>query len=413
MIFYATATLLACLAAWRASRDPQHRLVWMLLSAMPLTLLAAARWGLGTDVDFTYFPVFRALQWVRGGESEELAYELFLPLKQGLRHAWFLRTPFEAALNFRRILGNMEPAYRAILEAVVWCGGDFRWVTVVTSLITSAFVFTAIWRQSRSPVLAIYFYVATSNYFLGLNIVRQYIAIGFVLVAIPFITDRRPWRYLLCIGCAALFHRTALILLPCWLLTFVKIRPIWGFAAVAFAFVTSFVVSDVFRVVLPCLGFGHYVRYFDLHFAEDGFEGFFFAINLCFMALSVWYWDRVNRDCRYFRVWYWMTVLGTVALAYSGFVPLMKRVNFYFAAPQFLMLPELLLSEECPRRRRLLTILAVLAFALETLVAVCLLNKNEPLPYRVKPYWYQREESGAPVPMPPLTWQERFRKIMF
>ena len=78
-----------------------------------------------------------------------------------------------------------------------------------------------------------------------------------------------------------------------------------------------------------------------------------------------------------------MTVLGTVALAFSGTVPLMKRVNYYFAAPQFLMLPEMLMAEEKPWLRRWLTVLAILAFAAETFVAVFLMNKNEPLPYHV------------------------------
>ena len=70
-------------------------------------------------------------------------------------------------------------------------------------------------------------------------------------------------------------------------------------------------------------------------------------------------------------------------LSFSATVPLMKRVNYYFAAPQFLMLPELLIAEGNPRVRRWLTVLSVLAFAAETAVAVFWLNKNEPLPYRI------------------------------
>jgi len=35
------------------------------------------------------------------------------------------------------------------------------------------------------------------------------------------------------------------------------------------------------------------------------------------------------------------------------------------------------------RRRRILTTLAILAFVAETIVSVCLMNKNGVLPYRV------------------------------
>ena len=152
-------------------------------------------------------------------------------------------------------------------------------------------------------------------------------------------------------------------------------------AAVGF----SFIAKPVFKFVLPCVGAGFYVRYFDSRVAADGFEWFFFLINLCFLIMGAWYFKRATKAAPLFRCWYWMTVAGTVALSFSAAVPLMKRVNYYFAAPQFLMLPEMLLAEESVRARRWLTVLSVLAFAAETAVAVIYLNKNEPLPYRIFP----------------------------
>ena len=46
------------------------------------------------------------------------------------------------------------------------------------------------------------------------------------------------------------------------------------------------------------------------------------------------------------------------------------------------MLPEMLLAEENPRRRHVLTALVVTAFIAETVVSVYFLNKNGVLPYR-------------------------------
>lgn len=53
----------------------------------------------------------------------------------------------------------------------------------------------------------------------------------------------------------------------------------------------------------------------------------------------------------------------------------MKRVNYYYAAPQFLLLPEALRAEEDSKRRKLMTAALAVAFALETLVAVGIYNK--------------------------------------
>ena len=71
MIVYVVATLLACFAAWMAGRDQARRRMWIVASALPLTLVAAARWGVGTDLDFTYLPTFTAVEWVRGGGADD------------------------------------------------------------------------------------------------------------------------------------------------------------------------------------------------------------------------------------------------------------------------------------------------------------------------------------------------------
>ena len=358
MTVYLVATALSCWFAWRAEKA-ERRWPWWIAAALPLVLVAAARWGLGTDVRRLYWPQFMAVQ------------------------AHFDGSAFPHLKMLWRNFNLEEPAYRWLVRGIVACGGSFRWFLIVTSLLTGALVSTAIFRQSRSPALAFYFYVTTSNYFLSLNIVRQYVAIGFVLLAVGFAVDRRFVWFALCMAAASLFHRSALLALPVVALPFVNVRLRWCFVAVALACALApFVVPSV-KWLLPRLGLKIYVKYFTARVSKDGFEWFFFAINLCFMLLGAWYFRRASAQSRLFSVWYYMTVLGTVALAFSGVVPLMKRVNYYYAAPQFLMLPAMLEAEGNPRWRKILTVAVAVAFAAETAVAVVLLNKNQPLPYRI------------------------------
>ena len=358
MLVYVAATALSCWFAWRAEKA-ERKWPWWIAAALPLIVVAAARWGVGTDLRRLYGPQFMAVQ------------------------AYFDGTCTPQVQKLLRNFSLEEPAYRWLVRGIVACGGNFRWFLVITSLMTGALVSTAIFRQSRSPALAFYFYVATSNYFLSLNIVRQYVAIGFVLLAVAFAVDRRFVRFSLCMVAAALFHRSALLALPVCVLPFANVRLRWCFVIVAVALVSASFLVPAIKWVLPRVGLKIYVKYFTASVSKDGFEWFFFAINLCFMALGAWYFRRASAQSRLFPVWYYMTVLGTVALAFSGVVPLMKRINYYYAAPQFLMLPEMLGAEENPRLRKLLTVAAVLAFAAETVVAVVLLNKNRPLPYRI------------------------------
>ena len=288
MIVYVIATFLACFAAWMAGRDLPHRRLWIVASSLPLMLVAAARWGLGTDVGYLYLPQFCSVEWMYGGADSELAERLFSPVLEGCSRLSASGPLNDAAALFWRNFNLEEPAYRWLVHGIVFCGGSFRWFIIITAIVTSALVSTAIWRQSRWPTLAICFYVTTSNYFLSLNIVRQYIAIGFMLVALSFVLDRRPWRFLLLVAAGAMCHRTALLVLPCWFLARIDLNPLWGGGAVLLAFVFSFVAEPVFRFVLPHVGAGFYVRYFDSRLAKDGFEWFFFFINLCFMVMGAW-----------------------------------------------------------------------------------------------------------------------------
>ena len=381
MTVYVLATLLSCLFAWlvRGAKWPR---IMSVLAALPLLAVSAMRWGIGTDFYFTYLPEFRALEWLRGGGGAELADRLFAPLVT-LNKVAAWTCPQEVLDHFLRVLDKSEPGFRGLMETAVFTGIGFRLVVAVCAALSVGCVFLAIFRQTRHCTLAVLLFVLTSNYFLSLNIMRQYVAIGFLLIGVGFICEARFWTWVACVAAGTMFHYTAAVFMPLYLLRHLRVSPWWGFLSVAVTFVFSAVAEPSLLWLMPRIGLGYYCRYFgDTGWAKDGFETVFFAVNLCFMIGAAWYWKRATAANGHFRIWYWMTVLGTMALALSGTVPLMKRINFYFAAPQFLMLPEMLAAEENPKLRRLFTVLAILAFAAETYVAVWLLNKNEPLPYR-------------------------------
>lgn len=105
MLIYTAATLLSCLLTWHRQKD--YRLRWCrkqhfrrfsnMICALPLLIVSAARWGVGTDFYYTYLPEFRELQWIRGGGGEALRDELFGPLLPWLSQWGLPGTTQEAA----------------------------------------------------------------------------------------------------------------------------------------------------------------------------------------------------------------------------------------------------------------------------------------------------------------------------
>lgn len=392
MAAYFTATLMSCLLVWKmqaqsqkalAERNAGQLFVQSLICALPLLLVSALRWGVGTDFYCTYLPEFRALQWLRYGGGEQLREELFGQLAPMLARWHLPSTPEGALKHFLKVLNNCEPGFRALMELAVGLNGNFRIVIAATSVIIEMCVFYAILTQSSSRVLAVYLYVASSSYFLSLNIVRQYVAIGIGLVAVQFIRERRLLPYLLCVAAAMLFHTSAVLLVPCYFLCRIELKPHYAFLLTALALAFSEVLGPLCAWLMPRVRMGYYARYLGSSWDDGQFETILFAINVCVLTFGGLYWEKGRKRCPYYVIWYNMTLLGTLALALSAVLPLMKRVNYYYASPQFLLIPEILMAEERPKRRKLLTVLVVLAFAAETYVAVCLYNKNGVLPYRI------------------------------
>lgn len=383
MLVYVFSTALSVVIAVLLSRRVRWR--WLFpLAAVPLILVSVARWRVGTDFAFTYLPEYRAAQHVAGvgrPASEVVEYRRFLASRGG-RYK-FGKTPEAVERHFVRAIARSEPTHRLLLRLAVKSGLGLRLVTGVNAIIALALVFFAIGRQSRWPSLAVLFFVLTGNFFLSLNVMRQFTAVAIGVVAVSFIANRQPVRFLVAVGVAMLFHYSAVVLLPAYALSGVALTPRRGVVLIGAALCLGCLLSPLIRDALLKFGLTHYSGYFRSKLAKDGFEWMLFAINACFLLMGAWYWKTVCSGNRLFAIWYGLTVMGTISLSLSGMVPLMKRINYYYAAPHFLMLPEMLLAEGDVRRRRILTTLVVLAFVAETVVAVCVYNKNGVLPYRL------------------------------
>lgn len=393
MIAYGIGTALSCaLAAWMQRKDTRtpggvsakRRWFEIVCCAIPLWLLSALRWGVGTDFFYTYLPEFRALQWLRSGGEETLCRELFAPLEELLALWGLPSAPEEALPFFLGVLSNCEAGYRALMEAAIALGGNFRLVIIATSSIINVCVFYAIFTQTSDPTLAIYLYVTTSNYFLGMNIIRQYVAVGIGLAALRFVREQKLLPFLVCVAAAALFHTTALLLLPCYFLCRVRWKPYQGQLLLATVLAGSGLLGTAAAWLLPRIGLAYYARYLGTAWDTGRFEMLFFLIDLGILLLGGVYWEKASRKNAYYGIWYNMLLLGALALALSGELPLMKRVSYYYTAPQFLLLPEALNAEEDPVRRKWLKIAVAVFFGMEVLIAVGVFNKNGVLPYRIR-----------------------------
>lgn len=108
----------------------------------------------------------------------------------------------------------IEPAWVFLNSVVVFFGGDFRNLLILSSLVTLLPVFFIAKKYSANPMLSIFLYYTLYFYFYAFNITRQAIAVNIVLLALIALIRQRKKYFILLVLLASAFHTSALIVLP-------------------------------------------------------------------------------------------------------------------------------------------------------------------------------------------------------
>lgn len=132
-----------------------------------------------------------------------------------------------------------EPSFVYFSQFVGAFGGGVIYVFVFYALIGVSLKFIAIHRLTELWFLSLVVYL--SNFFIlhELTQMRGGVAAGFLLLCIKPIYDRDWKRFLLFSTCAILFHYSALVILPLWILGH-KPRKTWLFVSIPIAYIVYF-----------------------------------------------------------------------------------------------------------------------------------------------------------------------------
>lgn len=233
---------------------------------------------------------------------------------------------------------GMEPGYYFVNKAVIWIGGGSALVFGILALIGWYFVFKSV-PYHLLPILVFFLFV-DEYFFISLNLVRQFTALGIFVFAVKFIVRRRFLEYLFALLIASTFHLSVLVLIPLYFLPYDKLynRNVWiGLYLVSLSlaniqslvelFVVSFVrIADLIPV------FGIYTRYI----LNAKFENFRLDIGLGYLfrvmiSLVILYTSKlvVKMEPKT-KVYYTLFFIGLLIYNLFYMAPLIVRINHYF-----------------------------------------------------------------------------------
>lgn len=108
-------------------------------------------------------------------------------------------------------MDSFESGFQGLGKFIHVMTNDPTFFLLTISLITNGLVIFSIYRISSQPYISVFCYMTLYYYFQSFNAMRQYIAIGMILVAYSFLRQSKFIKYFIGVFAAMLFHNSAIV----------------------------------------------------------------------------------------------------------------------------------------------------------------------------------------------------------
>lgn len=281
-----------------------------------LTRYRQFRYGL--EVSFVIIFLFLALRYNFGNDYRGY-FDSFLDINR------------YASIDLRYKSAGFEPGWKLLCRVFKPFG--FFAMTAVLALINSFIYYRFI--KKYVPLkyywLAVFLYVFSPGLMLiHSSAMRQSLAIVLFIFSLDYLYKKDAIRYFLCIGLASLFHTSALILLPVYLLSFLN----WKITKVTGVFILSIFVSiflyakfiSFYLNQFINIYFEQYKGYGDLELIKLG-TGLGVAFNV-FLFLLVLYYEKfqIKDNSLIFKI----SILYFMVIPFLFLIQMVGRIGMYF-----------------------------------------------------------------------------------
>lgn len=313
-IVYLGLMVIMMIPAGIGARMRQHRLMWAALSSLAFALVMAVRWNVGMD----FMMYYKTYQQVQAG--------------------WL-------TFNFNRL----EPLFRLLY----WIFGSqnvhYSIPFGIIAFIQCFLIFVGLRKYPQTWVFIPMTLMLSVLFISYDNIMRHMLAFSIFICAIPYLAERQYWKYLGLILIAALFHKSALILLILPAIyswcnqIFSKIWVELIIVAIGIVVMNIKAIQNLFEtisVVLAMLGYEGYMKTKLAQADQEIKIGVgFFILQLVYL-IPIVYSNITKRfyNSRAFNIMYDLFFIGYfVKLAFLRLF-LMQRLNYYFLSFEFIII---------------------------------------------------------------------------
>jgi hypothetical protein len=245
----------------------------------------------------------------------------------------FIRTAYRTIKEMAAYKG--EIGFHALTKAVTYITDNPSVYLAITSALICILLGIYIKRFGASKIYAVYFYYTIGLFAFSMAGLRQVLAMSICLLAYEAIRKKKLILFIIIIGVAFLFHKTAIFFLPAYPIA--RFQWKWNNILIAIASLGVFSIffTKFYTYITIWLGYDNYSM------SSSGNGGIFTVILLAIGALGIIYKDRLlsldssnlmflNLHFALIVIWLLRFVIGTV-----------DRPSFYYFYATIILLDKI------------------------------------------------------------------------
>lgn len=251
----------------------------------------------------------------------------------------------------------------SVIVGKIWL--NERFFIFIVDIITLAGPYFIIKKYSKNYLLAILLFIALGTYYMQFFIIRQALAISFLLFSIKFLNEDKPIRFFALVTIAGLFHTSAFVFAILYLLKYLKV------SRQTFVFwVLIFIIIFIFKrqIALLFASSTDYAVYIGTKYdaANEGQWKLLIYILLfafCFLLKSGYEKDKYSQF--FLSAMLVAIYFQLIATSSTSFV----RVANYFCFPIYILSPNVIKNLKDKRTRQIMELVVIFCYFLFVFMA--------------------------------------------
>ncbi len=240
-----------------------------------------------------------------------------------------------------------ENGYIVLNKIVSYISSNPQSIIIVTSFIVLYLILNGIKNTSENKVFSVVLFITLYYYFVSFNAIRQYIAIGLLIVAYNYIKKRKLFKFIIFVLIATAFHQLALIFLPLYLFYGIKLnyKKLLFIATSFVIFLVGFdTILDFVFSVLPEYSYYQGTEYFE----GGGVLTSLVSGSILLFGLLMRGTTKTDKEFDFLLL---IVLFSFLTSLMSTRVILFNRLNYYFEIFNIFFIPKAVNMEKNPKLR--------------------------------------------------------------